>query len=236
MFTAPLVLLAVVATLPPLLTSLRNVLLGDLILWPRSLPTAAQVALALLGVEFAYYWAHRISHRNPFLRQSHRIHHTPETIDWLMGWRVQWLNESIHLTARYIPFVMLGVPPHISALVIVIVNTHTMFPHANIDVQSGRFLNAWLNTPEVHRWHHVQELRFAHSNFGDVLVVWDRLFGTFNAPVVGTATELGLPVDQRALVPESWLRQLYTPLLPGRWATKRPAARSGSAVVAATRR
>jgi sterol desaturase/sphingolipid hydroxylase (fatty acid hydroxylase superfamily) len=222
MFTAPLILLIVVATLPPFLAWVRNLLLGDLILWPRSLPTAAQVAVALLGVELGYYWAHRISHHNAYLWQSHRIHHSPESIDWLMGWRVQWLNESIHLTARYVPLVMLGVPPHVGALVIVIINTHTMFPHANIDVRSGRFLNSWLNTPEVHRWHHVQELRFAHSNFGDVLIVWDRLFRTFNRPGVGTATELGLPVDQLAQVPESWFRQLYSPLLPKRWAAGRP--------------
>jgi sterol desaturase/sphingolipid hydroxylase (fatty acid hydroxylase superfamily) len=227
MFTAPLILLIVVATLPPLLTSVRNSLLGHLVLWPTALPTAVQVALALLGVEFAYYWAHRISHHNAFLWRSHRIHHSPDSIDWLMGWRVQWLNESIHLTARYVPFVMLGVPAHVAALAIVIVNAHTMFPHANIDVRSGRFLNSWLNTPEVHRWHHVQELRFAHSNFGDVLIVWDRFFRTFNPPGVGTATELGLPVDQLAEVPESWFRQLYIPLVPKRWATGRSMAGDG---------
>jgi hypothetical protein len=127
----------VVATLPPLLDAVRAWLLWDLALWPASLPTAMQVAIALLSVDIAYYWAHRISHHNPFLWQSHRIHHSPESIDWLMGWRVEWLNESIALTARYIPIVLLGVPAHVSALAVVIVNAHAMFPHANIDVRSG---------------------------------------------------------------------------------------------------
>jgi sterol desaturase/sphingolipid hydroxylase (fatty acid hydroxylase superfamily) len=219
LFTAPLLMLLLVATMPQFLAWVRTGLLGNLTLWPTSLPVPVQVAIALMAADVTYYWSHRISHHNSFLWQSHRVHHSSATIDWLMGWRVQWLNEAIQLTARYLPIMMLGVPTHVSALAIVIVTTHAMFPHENIDVHSGRLLNSLCNTPEVHRWHHVQELRFAHSNFGDVFMIWDRMFGTYNAPGVSTATALGLPVDHAARVPKGWFRQVYVPMWPERWST-----------------
>ncbi|MEU0664234.1 sterol desaturase family protein [Streptomyces lavendulocolor] len=212
--TAPLIMLALVTWVPPVLQTVRDWLFGDAFLWPVDLPTYVQAPMAVLVVELAYYWAHRISHYNNFLWRSHRVHHSPEGLDWLMSWRIQWLNEVIHMTARLIPFAMLGMPAHVTAIVLVISNTHALFPHANIDTKSGRFLNGFLNTPEVHRWHHLQDLRYANSNFGDVTLVWDRVFRTYNPPGVNKSALMGLPAWERRQLPEGYLKQLYRPLLP----------------------
>jgi sterol desaturase/sphingolipid hydroxylase (fatty acid hydroxylase superfamily) len=210
--TSPIVFFLIQEAILPAMQNTRSFFLGDGNLWVSFLPMPVQVAITLVGVDFTYYWAHRLSHANNIFWRSHRIHHSAEGIDWLMNWRVHWLNELMHLAARFIPLVLLGVPPQVVAITMVIVNAHSMFPHANADVCSGRVLNALFNTAELHRWHHLQDIKLAQSNFCATTVIWDHVFGTYRPPVITPDALFGVPESERQQVPESWSRQLLSPL------------------------
>jgi sterol desaturase/sphingolipid hydroxylase (fatty acid hydroxylase superfamily) len=208
--SSALVLLAMQETVLPALHTARTFLLGNQELWVSFLPVPVQVALALVAIELAYYGAHRLSHGNNIFWRSHRIHHSPEGLDRLMGWRIHWLNEVLHTLARIVPFVVLGVPPHVIAIVTVIVKVHSMFPHINTDVDSGPVLPRLIVTPETHRWHHLVDINRV-GNYAATTVVWDHVFRTYRSPGLTPDTLFGIPASDGERVPEGWLQQLLAP-------------------------
>jgi sterol desaturase/sphingolipid hydroxylase (fatty acid hydroxylase superfamily) len=209
-FISNAVLLFVIQELAvPGLHAARGYLLGDLTLWAGFLPVVVQVALALVAMEFVHYWAHRISHRDNIFWRSHRIHHSPEGLYWLNGYRFHWVNLLLFSSARIVPMVLLGVPVEVVALVTVIVQTMSLLPHVNADFRSGPMLNLAVNTPELHRWHHLQDPKLSAVNFGATTVVWDHVFRTYQRPGVTPADLLGVPESQR--VSGGWVRQVLSP-------------------------
>jgi sterol desaturase/sphingolipid hydroxylase (fatty acid hydroxylase superfamily) len=208
--TSPLLFLVVQIFALPGMHALRNFALRAHQLWPSQVPVAAQVVIGLVVIEFAYYWVHRFNHGDNILWRSHRIHHTPDVLDALMNWRLHWLDGiSHHVFARFGPLVLLGAPPKVVAIIMVMNITRSVFPHLNADVNSGRVLNFLFTTPEVHRWHHLQDPKFAQVNFGDTTNIWDHVFGTYRRPGATPRTLLGVTAAHR--VPDGWLRQLLSP-------------------------
>jgi sterol desaturase/sphingolipid hydroxylase (fatty acid hydroxylase superfamily) len=208
--TSPFILVGIQLGVLPALEYVRNLFLGGREIWASFLPMPFQVVLLLLLVEFVYYGAHRLSHRSGLFWRSHRIHHSAESLDWLVGWRIQWINEVLHVVARFVPFVVLGVPPHVLAIALVILNANSMYPHINADINSG-FFNAFIGTPEIHRRHHLKDLKAGASTFCAFLMVWDRVFGTYRRPGVTADAVFGVPDAELKRVPQSWTRQLISP-------------------------
>lgn len=208
--TGPALYFALQIMVLPGLHWLRDTVVGAHSVWPVALPVPAQAVLAILAVEFGYYWVHRLNHGDNIFWRSHRIHHSPENLDWLMGWRLHWLDEIMHhLVSRSIPMILLGVPPQVVAIVMVVISTHSMYPHLNADVHSGRLFNLLIDTPEIHRWHHLQDPKLAQLNFGGTIVLWDLVFGTYQKPGVPPEALLGVPPKHR--LPENWFRQILAP-------------------------
>jgi sterol desaturase/sphingolipid hydroxylase (fatty acid hydroxylase superfamily) len=113
-------------------------------------------------------------------------------------------------SARIVPFVVLGVPPHVIAIVTVIVKVHSMFPHINTDVDSGPVLPRLIVTPETHRWHHLVDINRV-GNYAATTVVWDHVFRTYRSPGLTPDTLFGIPASDGERVPEGWLQQLLAP-------------------------
>jgi sterol desaturase/sphingolipid hydroxylase (fatty acid hydroxylase superfamily) len=206
--TSPIMFFGIQVGVLPGLEAARHLLIGNGHLWVTSAPFPVQVVLTLVLQELAYYGAHRFSHRDNIFWRAHRIHHSAEGIDWLMNWRIHWLNELMHLVARFVPLVLLGVPPQVVAVTMVIVNTHSMFPHTNADIRAGRVINLVFNTPELHRWHHLRDISLAQTNFCGTTVIWDHVFRTYRAPAITNDTPFGVPPNEMAEVPDAWARQL----------------------------
>ncbi|GAA1027868.1 MULTISPECIES: sterol desaturase family protein [Amycolatopsis] len=223
--TSPALYYGIQLLLLPGMQHVRDLLLGHWRIWPAAWPVALQVVLALLVVEFGYYWIHRLNHGDNIFWRSHRVHHSPENLDWLMGWRLHWLDEIMHhVAARSVPLILLGVPAPVVAVVMVVISTHSMFPHLNADVVSGRLFNLLVDTPELHRWHHLKDPKLAQVNFGGTIAVWDLVFGTYQRPGVTPDVLLGIPA--RHQLPESWTSQILAPwrgpkLVPATSATDR---------------
>jgi sterol desaturase/sphingolipid hydroxylase (fatty acid hydroxylase superfamily) len=154
-------------------------------------PLWAAIPLAVLGVDFAIYWMHRLIHTNALWR-LHRWHHVPRHMYWLAGLRTSMLQQILYGTLPFI-LVAVNIP---SELIIVYglfatVTNHWM--HANLRFRSP-WLEAFLVTPRIHHVHHSMDPRHRGRNFGSIFCVWDRIFGTFFDPDdVEAPLEFGIP-------------------------------------------
>jgi len=145
---------------------------------------AAHITLALAVVVFLaddllYYCSHRMAHRVALFWASHAVHHSPSRYNFFTGLRQPptWLLTPAALAP--IILIAAGAPVILVAVSAAIRGGH----HFIIHTERVRRLPAWVefifNTPSHHRVHHATEPGCIDRNFGGVLIIWDRLFGTF---------------------------------------------------------
>jgi sterol desaturase/sphingolipid hydroxylase (fatty acid hydroxylase superfamily) len=143
---------------------------------------AAWLAL-FLGVEFAYYWFHRASHRVRWLWATHATHHSATAFNLSAAIRLGWTGQLSGAFVFFLPLALLGFPPLAIAGMMFAGLVYQFFLHAAVPVRLGP-LEWVLNTPSHHRVHHASNEECLDKNYGSVLIIFDRLFGTFaNAPV-----------------------------------------------------
>ncbi len=135
--------------------------------------------LALLGYDFLYYWKHRLGHRVAVLWAAHAVHHQSEDYNLstalrqpASGFLLDWLF--------YLPLALVGVPPLVLATVALIDLLYQYWVHTQ---QIGRlgWFDRWFCAPSNHRVHHAVNDRYVDKNYGGILLVWDRLFGSYEA-------------------------------------------------------
>ena len=151
---------------------------------------------AFIGVELAYYWMHRLSHEVRWLWASHVVHHTPEHIHLASAFRLGATEILSGNWLFYMPLYWLGLNPLAVAGMQALNLSYQFWLHTDLIGRLGPL--EWLfNTPAHHRVHHAANGEYLDRNYGGVLIVWDRLFGTFaaercDAPIVyGLVNPLG---------------------------------------------
>ncbi len=133
--------------------------------------------LLFLGVDFFYYWFHRMSHEVNALWAAHIVHHQSEDYNLSVALRQSWF-QSAFSWAFYLPLALIGFDP-IMFLTISAFNTlYQFWIHTRIIGKMGP-LEWILNTPSHHRVHHGSDPRYLDKNHAGTLIIWDRLFGTF---------------------------------------------------------
>jgi sterol desaturase/sphingolipid hydroxylase (fatty acid hydroxylase superfamily) len=141
-----------------------------------------------LGVELAYYWMHRLSHEVRWLWASHVVHHTPEHIHLASAFRLGATELFSGTWLFYFPLYWLGLNPLAVAAMQAINLSYQFWLHTDLIGPLGPL--EWIfNTPSHHRVHHASNDEYLDRNYGGILIVWDRLFGTFaqerpEAPIV----------------------------------------------------
>ena len=143
------------------------------------------VAVAILGWDFLYYWNHRLSHESRWLWAVHVVHHSSERYNLSTALR-QPVAEGVTLTVPYGLLGLLGVRPRLIEHARGINLIYQFWIHTETIRRLGR-LEKLLNTPSHHRVHHGSNSRYLDRNHGSILIIWDRLFGTFedeDEPVV----------------------------------------------------
>ncbi|MFN7973913.1 MAG: sterol desaturase family protein [Acidobacteriota bacterium] len=134
-------------------------------------------AIAIVAVDFTYYWFHRFSHRVNFAWATHVVHHQSEEYNLAVALRQSWLAKTYHW-AFDLPVAMLGVPPAVYATSYAINLLYQFWIHTRTIGTLGPF--EWVfNTPSHHRVHHGRDAKYLDKNYAGILIVWDRLFGTF---------------------------------------------------------
>jgi sterol desaturase/sphingolipid hydroxylase (fatty acid hydroxylase superfamily) len=134
-------------------------------------------ALAFVGVDFLYYWWHRTSHGVNLLWAVHVVHHQSEDYNLAVALR-QAVLSGYTTQLFYVALAFLGVPPLVFASVNAISTLYQFWIHTELVGKLGWF-EEWLNTPSHHRVHHAINPQYLDRNHGAMLIVWDRLFGTF---------------------------------------------------------
>lgn len=139
-------------------------------------------------LDLAAYWLHRLAHSWPWYWRLHRIHHTDLDVDVTTGFRHHPLDLVLTFAVLSLLVVVLGISVQAALLRLLISIPVTLFGHSNwlLPPRLDRVLRWLIVTPAMHRVHHSAWRRETDSNYGAVLSVWDRLFGTYTwAPRAG---------------------------------------------------
>lgn len=133
--------------------------------------------LLFLGVDFCYYWFHRFSHEVNWIWATHIVHHQSEEYNLSVALRQSWFQGLISW-AFYIPLALLGFHPTTLITVAAFNTLYQFWIHTRIIGKMGP-LEWILNTPSHHRVHHGSNPKYIDKNHAGTLIIWDRLFGTF---------------------------------------------------------
>lgn len=132
---------------------------------------------ALVGVEFAYYWWHRLSHEVNLLWAAHAVHHHSEDYNLAVALR-QSVTTWVTTLPFWLPLAVIGIEPTPFAVVLGLTTLYQFWIHTEL-IGSLGVLEKWLNTPALHRVHHAVNPRYLDKNHGATFCVFDRLFGTW---------------------------------------------------------
>lgn len=159
--------------------------------WPQTWPIWAQVITMILTVDFLRYWLHRAAHTNKYLWRLHAVHHSVQQLYWLNTARFHPLEKILQMMLDSLPFLLMGVNEQVLALYYIAYASNGFFQHSNIQLRFG-VLNYLLGTAELHRWHHSQLPEESNANYGNNVIIWDVLFGTWFLPKGRNINTLGL--------------------------------------------
>jgi sterol desaturase/sphingolipid hydroxylase (fatty acid hydroxylase superfamily) len=160
-------------------------------LWPHHWPIWGQTLAMVCAVDFLRYWLHRWSHETNLLWRLHAVHHSVDRLYWLNTARFHPIEKVLQMALDSLPFLLLGVDALVLALYYVAYATNGFFQHCNVALRYG-VLNYVVGSAETHRWHHSREPREANANYGNTVIVWDLLFGTWFLPSDRRVHQLGL--------------------------------------------
>lgn len=181
-------------------------------LWPRQWHFAWQVVLGLVIAEFGMYWAHRIAHEFHPLWKFHSVHHSVRRLYFINTGRFH-VVDTLKSMALSIPVLLfLGAPKDVMLWFGYVTAFIGILTHCNVEMKSG-FLNWIFNTPELHRWHHQPNANDGNTNYGENLMLFDQLFGTYHNPAVEAPRILGI----RDYVPFRFFDQLRLPFEWDKW-------------------
>lgn len=132
------------------------------------------------GQEFCYYWYHRAAHRVRWFWCNHAVHHTPNELSLGTAYRIGMFGKLTGTFLFFAPLVWLGFDPKLVFITVTINLLYQFWIHTTWIPKLG-WLEYVLNTPSAHRVHHASNPEYIDANYGGVLIIFDRLFGTYVA-------------------------------------------------------
>jgi sterol desaturase/sphingolipid hydroxylase (fatty acid hydroxylase superfamily) len=139
------------------------------------------LALCLVGEDFTYYWFHRSAHRVRWFWASHVIHHSSQHYNLSTALRQTWTGFFALSFIFRLPLFLIGFPPEMILFCGGVNLVYQFFIHTEVVGRLPFGLEYWLNTPSHHRAHHGTNARYLDRNYGGMLIIFDRMFGTFEA-------------------------------------------------------
>jgi sterol desaturase/sphingolipid hydroxylase (fatty acid hydroxylase superfamily) len=185
--------------------------------WAHRLTTVplgglASVAVLFIGQEFSYYWYHRAAHRVRWFWATHAVHHSPNEFNLGIAYRFGGTGKIAGNSLFYVPLIWLGFSPQAVFTTLALNLLYQFWLHAEWIPRLG-WLEYVLNTPSHHRVHHASNTEYIDRNYGGVLIVFDRLFGTFAGERADLPCRYGLTTPLRSNNPlriafHEWLKML----------------------------
>ena len=147
---------------------------------------------ALLLADFIWYWEHRFGHIVRILWAIHSVHHSSEKFNYSVALRLPWLG-GLSRIPFLMPMALLGFSPDVILLSFSLVLLYQIWVHTEYVGKIG-VLEEILMTPSHHRVHHAVNPQYLDKNYGGILILWDKLFGTFvreqERPIYGLTTPI----------------------------------------------
>ncbi len=142
-----------------------------------------KITLALVILDFAIYWQHRLFHVVPVLWRLHRVHHSDRVFDVTTAVRFHPIEILLSLFIKATLVIFLGIPAVAIIIFEIILNGVAMFNHGNISLPSklDAIIRKIVVTPDMHRVHHSDIPKETNSNYGFNLSIWDKVFGSYQA-------------------------------------------------------
>jgi len=165
-----------------------------------ALDSAAAVLALFIGQEFCYYWYHRAAHRVRWFWCNHAVHHSSNELNLSAAYRIGFLGRASGSALFYVPMVSIGFDPRTVFAMLSLNLLYQFWIHATWIPKLG-WLELVLNTPSAHRVHHAANLEYLDANYGGVLIVFDRLFGTYRAERDDVPCRYGLVVPMTGYNP-----------------------------------
>ena len=149
------------------------------------------ILLLFLGVEFCYYWHHRAAHEIRWMWATHAVHHSAQHLNLSAAYRLGWTGWLSGNFLFFLPLCWMGFHPIAIAVALAFNLTYQFWTHTELIPKLG-WLEWVLNTPSHHRVHHAANPEYVDRNYGGVLILFDRLFGTFTVEKSGHNLIYGL--------------------------------------------
>ncbi|ANK81610.1 MAG: C-5 sterol desaturase [Rhizobiales bacterium NRL2] len=136
-------------------------------------------ALILFAEDFVYYWFHRLSHEHRFWWAAHVNHHSSRHYNLSTALRQTWTGNAAGTFVLWLPLALIGFPPALIVFQKGVSLVYQFWIHTESVGRLPRPIEWIFNTPSHHRVHHAVNPRYLDRNYAGILIIWDRLFGTF---------------------------------------------------------
>ncbi len=147
--------------------------------------------LVFLGADFLYYWMHRFKHEIRWMWADHSVHHSGNRMNVFMNFRLGWTGLIVGTWLMHLPLVLVGFSPSAVITTYALSLVWQAWIHTDMFGKLGPV--EWvLNTPSHHRVHHARNPVYLDKNYAGLLIVWDRMFGTFQEELEGEPCDYGL--------------------------------------------
>lgn len=139
--------------------------------------TAIAIGAAFIVHDFAHYWVHRLGHRVGVFWSFHAVHHSSNAFNHTTALRLFPTDGRLKILAGLVA-ALCGVPPEIYLAAALLKSGYSMWTHASY-IRGLAWMEWVFVTPRLHMVHHASQTEYLDRNYGQVLIIWDRIFGTF---------------------------------------------------------
>lgn len=139
--------------------------------------------IIFLGDDISYYWYHRMSHQVRFLWASHAVHHSSKKFTLSSGLRVPWTSNVTGTFLFWAWLPLIGIEPYMVIFMKSISVAYQFWMHTETIKKLPKWFEAVFNTPSHHRVHHSSNVEYLDKNHAGTLIIWDKMFGTFQKEI-----------------------------------------------------
>ena len=148
--------------------------------------------LVFIGADFLYYWMHRFKHEIRWMWADHAVHHSGNRMNVFMNFRLGWTGLLVGTWLMHLPLVLIGFPPSAVITTYALSLVWQAWIHTDMIGKLWWPLEYVLNTPSHHRVHPSRNPVYLDKNYAGILIIWDRMFGTFQEELEDEPCDYGL--------------------------------------------
>lgn len=161
-----------------------------------ALPAYIEMAVSVIALDLAIYWQHRAMHRWPLLWRLHRVHHSDLHLDTSSGIRFHPLEIVLSMVYKMAVVLAMGASAEAVLVYEILLSSFALFNHSNWAMPADKWLRKLVVTPDVHRVHHSVIQTETDSNYGNLLILWDKLFGSYTAQPTAGHIDMNIGTEQ----------------------------------------